>query len=145
MFEKNIYKRAREAAGITQERAAERLGLSVESIKAYERYARLPPFDVVDCMCIIYDAQYLAYQHTRIIAGEVKVVPEVEELDLPRAAIKLINRVRAMDAKRDRLMEIAEDGVIDETERPDFDDFVAELQELIRAAMELTISRELDR
>lgn len=33
---KNIYLTATEAAGITQERAAELIGLSVESIRSYE-------------------------------------------------------------------------------------------------------------
>lgn len=144
MYEKNIYKTARQSAGLTQERAAEKLGLSVESIKAYESYTRLPPFEVVDGMCIIYDARYLAYQHMRIASGEIKVVPQVEVLDLPRAALKLINRVLEFaDKRQDKaLMKIAEDGVIDEAERPVFEAIVAELDELIKAAVELKVSQE---
>lgn len=143
MYDENIYRRARMSAGLTQERAAEKLGISVESIKAYESYTRLPPFDVVDGMVIVYDTQYLAYQHTRIVSGAVKVVPEVEQLDLPRAALRLINRVRKLDARHDSLMELAEDGVISEAERPVFEAIVADLDELIRAAMELKLSREV--
>lgn len=144
MYEKNIYKTARMKAGKTQEAAAEALGISVESIKAYESYSRIPPSHVVDGMCIIYDAIYLAYQHNRIASGEVKVVPEVEVLDLPRAALKLINRVLEFAEKRQdkTLMKIAEDGVIDEAERPVFEEIVADLDELIRAAMEVKISQE---
>lgn len=33
---RNIYKIARRTAGFTQEAAAERLGISVESVRAYE-------------------------------------------------------------------------------------------------------------
>lgn len=143
-YDKNIYKTARTSAGLTQERAAEKLGISVESIKAYETYSRLPPSQVVDGMCIIYDTLYLAYQHNRIASGEIKVVPEVEELDLARAALKLINRVRQVDASRDGLMEIAEDGVVDEAERPVFEAIVAMLDELIQAAIELKLSRQRD-
>ena len=33
---RNIYKKARRSAGLTQEAAAERLGISVESVRAYE-------------------------------------------------------------------------------------------------------------
>ena len=94
-YNTNIYKTARQKAGMTQEKAAEALGISVESLKAYESYNRLLPANVVDCMCIIYDAIYLAYQHTRIASSEVQVVPEIQVLDLPRAAIRLINRVIA--------------------------------------------------
>ena len=144
MYEKNIYKTARMKAGKTQEAAAEALGISVESIKAYESYSRIPPSHVVGGMCIIYDAIYLAYQHNRIASGEVKVVPEVEVLDLPRAALKFINRVLDFAEKHQdkTLMKIAEDGVIDETERPVFDAIVSDLDDLIRAAVEVKISQE---
>ena len=141
MYEQNIYKSARQKAGKTQEAAAEALGISVESIKAYESYARIPSSRVVDGMCIIYDAIYLAYQHNRIASGEIKVVPEVEVLDLPRAALRLINRVRKMDAQEAELMDIAEDGVIDELESPCFEAILADLDDLIKAALELKLSR----
>lgn len=39
---KNIYQAAREAAGMTQERAAELIGLSVESIRSYETEKKNP-------------------------------------------------------------------------------------------------------
>ncbi len=42
---RNIYKNARRAAGYTQETAAEQLGLSVESVRAYETGQRIPPND----------------------------------------------------------------------------------------------------
>lgn len=146
MYEKNIYKTARMKAGKTQEAAAEALGISVESIKAYESYSRIPPSHVVDGMCIIYDAIYLAYQHNRIASGEVKVVPEVEVLSLERATIGLINKVLAFaDKRRDRdLLTIAEDGKIDEAERPLFDEILVELDGIIKAAMEVKISEAGD-
>ena len=60
---RNIYKSARKAAGLTQEAAAERLSISVESIRAYETGQRIPPNDVVERMVICYNTQYLAYEH----------------------------------------------------------------------------------
>lgn len=142
----NIYKAARLKAGKTQEAAAEALGISVESIKAYESYGRIPPAGVVDRMCVVYDALYLAYQHNRIASGEVKVVPEIQVLDLPREAIQLINKViRFSDKRRDReLLIIAEDGVISQEELPLYQEIVAELDELIQAAMELKVAEERD-
>ncbi|WP_242955314.1 helix-turn-helix domain-containing protein [Flavonifractor sp. An52] len=47
---RNIYKIAREARGLTQEAAAEKLGISDSSIRAYETGQRIPPLDVVDLM-----------------------------------------------------------------------------------------------
>ena len=142
MYDTNIYKTARIKAGKTQEGAAEAIGISVESIKAYESYSRLPPADIVDRMCIVYDALYLAYQHNRIASGEIKVVPEIQVLDLPRAAIQLINKVIAFaDRHRDReLLQIAEGGVIDESERELFGEIVAELDGIIQAATNLKVS-----
>ena len=142
MYDTNIYKTARIKAGKTQEGAAEAIGISVESIKAYESYSRLPPAEIVDRMCIVYDALYLAYQHNRIASGEIKVVPEIQVLDLPRAAIQLINKVIAFaDRHRDlELLQIAEDGVIDESERELFGEIVAELDGIIQAATNLKVS-----
>ena len=142
MYDTNIYKTARIKAGKTQEGAAEAIGISVESIKAYESYSRLPPAEIVDRMCIVYDALYLAYQHNRIASGEIKVVPEIQVLDLPRAAIQLINKVIAFaDRHRDReLLQIAEDGVIDESERDLFGEIVTELDGIIQAATNLKVS-----
>ena len=143
-YDTNIYKTARLKAGKTQEGAAEALGISVESVKAYETYTRIPPTNVVDRMCIIYDALYLAYQHNRIASGDVKVIPEIQVLDLPRASIRLINRVISFaEKRRDReLLAIAEDGVISEEERPLYEEIVAELDGLIQAAMELKVSEQ---
>lgn len=145
MYDTNIYKTARIKAGKTQEVAAEAIGISVESIKAYESYNRLPPAEIVDRMCIVYDALYLAYQHNRIASGEIKVVPEIQVLDLPRAAIQLINKVIAFaDRHRDReLLQIAEDGVIDESERELFGEIVAELDGIIQAATNLKVSEHI--
>ena len=147
MYDTNIYKTARIKAGKTQEGAAEAIGISVESIKAYESYSRLPPAEIVDRMCIVYDALYLAYQHNRIASGEIKVVPEIQVLDLPRAAIQLINKVIAFaDRHRDReLLQIAEDGVIDESERELFGEIVAELDGIIQAATNLKVSEHTPR
>ena len=73
------------------------------------------------------------------------MVPEVQVLDLPRASIRLINRVIAFAEKhRDRdLLAIAEDGVISEEERPLYEEIVKELDGLIQAAMELKVSEEI--
>ena len=58
---KNIYQAAREAAGMTQERASELIGLSVESIRNYETEKRIPADETVIKMAEIYGgANYLA-------------------------------------------------------------------------------------
>lgn len=139
----NIYKTARITACFSVEQAAELVGISVSSLKDYEAYTRIPAICTVDRMCDAYHAPILAYQHNKVISGKYQVAPDVEERDLVTAAVRLVNRVLAFAGKhRDRqLLEIAEDGVIDEEERPLFDAIIQEIRDLIRACTELTLAR----
>ncbi len=137
--ERNIYKTARQAKGLTQESAAEKLGISETSLRAYESGDRVPPVEVVDLMVIAYDSQLLGIQHLRASAEMARsILPEVQALPLSEAVLQLLNRVYAFaDNHRDRqLMTIAADGCIDEDEQPLFRQIVEhDLQEIIEAAM----------
>ena len=139
---RNCYKIARRAAGLTQEAAAERLGLSVESLRAYETGGRIPPNEAVELMVILYNAQHLAYQHLHE-TNELynRIVPALEDRDLIRTAVVLRNHLARLEQRRslDRLLEIAEDDRIDEDERPEFLAIVAELREIVRGALELQL------
>ena len=142
---KNIYKTCRKAAGFTQEAAAERLGISVESLRAYETGQRVPPNEVVELMVILYNAQHLAFQHLRETNGLYSsVVPEIQPRTVLEASAKLTNRIFAFaDSHADRrLLRIAEDNVIDARERVEFDSIMEDLQEIVEAALELRCARE---
>ena len=141
---RNIYKTSRKAAGLTQESAAERLGISVESLRAYESGQRIPPNEVVELMVILYNAQHLAYQHLRETnAMYGRVVPEVPLCSVLEASARLTNRIYAFaDSHADRrLMRMAEDNVIDPVERPEFDAILEELQEIVEAALALRCAK----
>lgn len=139
----NIYKRARISGCFSVEQAAELAGISVSSLKEYETYTRIPAICTVDRMCDVYHAPILAYQHNKLISGKYQVVPDVEERDLATAVMRLVNRVLDFaEKRRDRqLMRIAEDGIIDDEERPLFDAIMQELKDLIRACTEVTLAR----
>ena len=144
---RNIYKTCRKAAGLTQEAAAERLGISVESLRAYEGGQRIPPNEVVELMVILYNAQHLAYQHLRETnAMYGRVVPEVPQCSVLEASARLTNRIYAFaDSHADRrLMRMAEDNVIDPVERPEFDAILEELQEIVEAALALRCAKEAE-
>lgn len=141
---RNIYKIAREARGLTQEAAAEKLGISDSSIRAYETGQRVPPNEVVELMVICYDAQHLAYQHLRETnAMYGRIVPAVPECSVLEASAKLINRIYDFaDSHSDRrLMRIAEDNIIDEAERPEFNAILADIQEIVEAALAVRYAR----
>ena len=142
----NIYQTARKAAGLTQEAAAERLALSVESLRSYETGQRIPGNDIVARMCAVYDTQFLGVQHLQLSAALLPVcIQEARPERLELATIKLVNRIIAFANRHrnDQLLAIAEDGVIDEEERPQFLAIAAELDEIIRAALALRYTEEV--
>ena len=139
---RNIYKIARRAAGYTQEAAAEMMNLSVESLRAYETGRRIPAGDVVLQMVICYNAQRLAVQHlqeTNILFNSV--VPPLEDRNMLEVAVRIYNRLRSFqeDNRLDRLLAIAEDGVIDDQERPEFEAIIADLRQIIQSGLELDV------
>lgn len=139
---RNIYKTARKAAGLTQEAAAEQLGISVESVRAYETGQRIPPNDVVEQMVICYNAQRLAYQHLHETnALMAQVVPQLEQRSLREIAVRIYNRMNRFqrDYGMDRLMSIVEDDRIDDTERAEFNAITDELGEIIKSGLELKV------
>ena len=141
-----VYRICREQAGLTQEQAAEGLNCSVRQLARYESGETPVPDDLAYAMVRRYDSQYLAVEHLRLVSHvAAEVLPPVTVLDLPRAAIRIINQVRRFaDLHREReLLDIAEDGVISPEERPLFDEIMKELHELVQAIMELGISEDL--
>ena len=137
---RNIYKTCRKAAGLTQEAAAERLGISVESLRAYETGQRVPPDEVVEAMSDLYNTLHLIVRHVREKnAMYGRVVPEVPKMDVLAASARLTNRIFefAENHSANRLMRIAEDNVIDSNERAEFDAILEDLQEIVSAALAL--------
>lgn len=135
----NIYQAARKESCLTQEQAAERLEVSETTVKAWEQGARVPDNETVARMAELYGTPWLALEHLRSAGSTLGVIPEITVQSLPTAAITLINRVLDFaERHRDRqLLRIAEDGIIDETERPDFDDICRDLDGIVGAALQV--------
>ena len=139
---RNIYKRARRRAGYTQEAAAEMLNVSVESLRAYETDRRIPAGDVVLQMMICYNCHQLPTQHLQETSTLFNsVVPRLEERSLLAITVRIYNRLRSFqeDNRLDRLLAIAEDGVIDDQERPEFEAIIADLRQIIQSGLELDV------
>ena len=135
----NLYQRARLSTGLSQERAAELLGLSVESLKQYEAGRTVPKDETVARMVEVYRLPWLALEHSQA-TDTLGVLPEVEPRPLPMASIALRNRLHDATGRLDALLRIAEDGIIDDTERPEFDDIVSELRETMTAIYQVIYS-----
>ena len=137
----NIYASARNAKGLKQERAAELIGVSVESIRAYEGDVRIPTDETALRMADVYDAQHLAYQHLqRSVLGRT-MLPEIEPKDVAASILRLQKEVNDFLKCRDDLIEIGSDGQITAEERPRWDSIMKELDEVMTAIMSIKFSK----
>ena len=116
--------------------AAERLHISPETLKRYEGGRLTPPDETVARMCEVYGVSWLALEHAKA-TDRLGILPELEPKPLPMATISLTNRLRDAADRLAGLLRIAEDGVIDDAERPEFDDIVQDLRETIAAAYQV--------
>ena len=135
----NIYALCRRRTGMTQEAWAEKLDVSVESVKRYETDVRIPPLHIVKAMADLSGDKSLAYRFLAKTTQELDVLPDIEMLNLQAATIRLMNRMARFAAKaRDRqLLEIAEDGIISEAEKPLYTEIMDELTGIITAFYQL--------
>ena len=140
----NIYASCRRRTGMTQEAWAEKLDVSVESVKRYETDVRIPPLHIVKAMADLSGDESLAYRFLAKTTQELDVLPDIEMVNLQAATIRMMNRMARFAAKaRDRqLMEIAEDGIISEEEQPLYAEIMDELTGIIAAFYQLKFYTE---
>lgn len=136
----NLYASCRRRTGMTQEAWAEKLNISVESVKRYETDVRIPTIPVVRKMADLCGDALVGYKCLVKVSQELEVLPDIDSVNLQAATIRLMNRMARFAAKaRDRqLLEIAEDGIISADEKPLYD----ELSGLVSAFYQLRYCKE---
>ena len=143
---RNIYRNARKAAGLTQERWAELLGISADSVRQYETGRMLPSDDVVLTMAELTGLQILCYWHlTRKSIAAQRILPDLKQKTLPEAVISLL--LLLQDFQRggmQDLLRLAADGKIDQGETVAFGEALSELDGVIRAAYEVQYAKEAE-
>nr|DAT70676.1 MAG TPA: helix-turn-helix domain protein [Caudoviricetes sp.] len=140
----NLYASCRRRTGMTQEAWAEKLNISVESVKRYETDVRIPPIPVVLKMADLCGDALVGYKYIVKVSQELEVLPDIDSVNLQAATIRLMNRMARFAAKaRDRqLLEIAEDGIISADEKPLYDEIMDELSGLVSAFYQLRYCKE---
>ena len=137
----NIYKTARRFAGLTQERWAEAVGVSVDSIRTYENGSVIPTDATVAAMCEISNHTALGYWHIRGKSGlAADTLPEVEQLPLPQAVIQLLCAVNEFKDLHGDLLALAADGRITGDELAVWDNIVARLDRIIQSAIQVKVA-----
>ena len=119
--EENIYRKCREDAGLTRDRASELLEwISPDRIDRIERGA-VPHPDEVLRMAECYKRPELCnYYCTHTCRIGQELIPEVQEKELANIVLELLSTMNTLDKEKNRLIEITADGVITADEYHDF-------------------------
>jgi len=140
-----IFKNARNTAGLTQERWAESLGVSVDAVQNYEQGRNFPTEETVLLMADISGQKILAYQYMSLksrIACEI--LPALgERISLPKAVLKLLAAVnRFQETGITELIQLAADGKISEDEAARFQTCLDQMDDLTKCIYEIKYAKE---
>ena len=148
----NVYFKARKKAAAYNERlysregAAELLGVSVSTLADYELgNTKVVPVDKVVLMADLYNCPELKYSYCKNECPIGKSMPMATQAkNLEGIALRLIREFDADKLKNIQkdLIEITEDGVIDDTEKPALKSIMERLDQMAIAISELKIAGE---
>lgn len=140
---KTVYQAARWTTGFTQEQAAELLHISIESLRAYERGATVPPSDMVVAMIRIYGTPWLAYEHLKLndpVGREL--LPDFELRDLASSVLLLQKEMADIQLVRDDMIAVAVDGQVDKQESSRWTQVKSEVMQLISGCFSVVYAKE---
>ena len=129
---KNIYQTRREELGLSREKASELLGsMPPERIEKIENEKSLPHPDEILTMAEAYKMPKLCnyYCANECPIGQ-QYVPEIKVKDLSQIVLEMLASLNSMNRKKERLIEITADGLIDDEEIKDFVHIQEELEKI---------------
>lgn len=138
---KNIYQISREEAGLTREKAEERMVfVSAERIEKIESEKSLPHPDEILAMAEAYKVPNLCnyFCSHECPIGE-KYVPEVEMKDLSQITLETLASLNALERAKSRFIEITVDGKITPDEIKDFVKIQGELEKIASTIQSLKL------
>lgn len=148
----NVYFVARKRAAMYNERlysregAAELLGISVSTLADYELgNTKVVPVDKVVLMADLYNAPELKTgycKHECPICSYLPVATEAKGLEGITLRLMKILDCDELNRIKKELVDITEDGIIDETEKPELKKILAFLDEVAESISELKIVGE---
>ncbi len=135
---------ARKTIGLTQEKAAPLLNISVDMLSLYELGKSSTPPDIAYRMGLVYHAPeiWVAYCSKCPLCGKTK--PQVELKPIERIALQLINNTSEVNTVRDTIASITADGVITEDEKPQLKKVLDYLDELEKSIAEFRLRVQKD-
>lgn len=132
----NIYKNARQTAGLTQERWAEQLGVTADTVRLYESGRNYPSDEVAARMAEVAGMPVLGYWHLKLKSALANdALPDVARVPLPQAVVELLAAMDTIQPQVKELLMIARDGIVDAGETELFEDILDDLEDVVTAAL----------
>jgi hypothetical protein len=138
---KNIYQISRENRNLTREAASEELVfISPERIEKIESGKVLPhPDEVLARESGYRNPELCNWYCTHECPIGMKYVPEASLQDLSQVTVRIISALNAMEAEKNKLIDISVDGRVNDFERKDFDAILEKVSIIDRSIRELRI------
>lgn len=140
----NIYLEIRNSLGLSRDKASELLEtISPEKLERIENEKQLPSPDDVMIMAEKYSEPNIRnyYCANQCPMGQ-HFVPQIKFNDLEKTVLKLVASLNSMHTKQEKLIEIAEDGVISDDELKDFISIQKDLEKVSLAVSALELWTE---
>lgn len=147
----NIFYKARCEAATHNEQLSSREGaadyMSIDRGRLYriESGIAVPYPEEIRLMADLYNAPELENYYCRIMCPLGSEIPKAELVDMDRITIRTLSTFRKIGETKEMLLDITEDGVIDENEKPQLEEILKNLEEVeeIAQSMKLWIKKNL--
>lgn len=147
----NIFYKARCEAATHNEQLSSREGaadyMSIDRGRLYriESGIAVPYPEEIRLMADLYNAPELENYYCRIMCPLGSEIPKAELADMDRITIRTLSAFRKIGETKEMLLDITEDGVIDENEKPQLEEILKNLEEVeeIAQSMKLWIKKNL--
>lgn len=123
----------------SREGAAEIMAIDRGRLYRIEKGNTYPYPEEVHLMADLYNAPELENHYCTDMCPLGRDKPKADLADLDRISIKALSAFRKLGETKELLLDITEDGVIDESEKPQLDKIIGTLDELEQIAQSLKI------
>lgn len=147
----NVFYKARCSASTHNEQLSSREGaadiMSIDRGRLYRIESGIanPYPEEIHLMADLYNAPELRNYFCKTICPLGEDLPKAEIADLDRITVRTLSAIRKLEDTKELLLDITEDGVIDESEKEDMEKVLQNLEELEQIAqnMKLWIKKNL--
>lgn len=133
-----MYKIARNEAGMSMEEASFKLHIGRRTLSNYENGLSPVPNEIVFKMALVYKKPELLVDHCakNCPIGQI-TAQTLHKRNMSVSVLGFLKEFEDVSKLKNRLIEIASDGELDDTEIPDFMNFLREVRKLKKAIGEI--------